>query len=401
MDALKTTCSELSRSQKLHSSIARGAVFLLQHRWQTLHVEADRLCDLARHAVPLFACEATACLANNLNKLLTWGQRLCRCRSQHYSGLRACEEPENRKSLRVACGSPSTTGCVPYNSTAIKWKVFTHKQVGILAAMQSLDLDVLVLPGARLGSDFKPPEEWKIKACCKKGEQSYDSCAVLWRSSLETFVPVPDIGGNRRLHFVIPRCRKGPLIVSGVYLPTDNANHTDEEWVSELQLLSEDLDRLHARFSEGLEEPATVDHLVTGDMNLQPSSLGAGSDRKGARERAWNTFVQKHSLHVLNPPLGDSQPMEVDLPLRQKKVKIRTGDTHHHLAGGASRAIDIACSTIGLNAECTVHNSLHCLSYAKLPRIHSRRSLFEPRRHLRYLRGWCPITSLQDAWLDT
>ena len=74
----------------------------------------------------------------------------------------------------------------------------------------------------------------------------------------------------------------------------------------------------------------------------------------------WNVFMKKHQLHLLNVHLGDSRPQEVSLPIRNKKIWIRPGDTHHHIAGGSSRAIDLIGGTVGVNGTLTLHNSLHC-----------------------------------------
>ncbi len=263
--------------------------------------------------------------------------------------------------IRIGLGSPSTSGCVAANSSAIKWSTFTDSRVGILHAMRCLDLDVIILPGARLQPDFIPPAGWGIKTFCRRGQQSYDSCAILWKSSLGTCSPIEDIGGDRRLHALMPRDGDSPLFVSGVYLPATNANHSVEDWCHELDLLSQDLDCLRDRFLPPDSSAGTkLDHVLFGDMNVQPGSLGAGPDKLPAKEQAWNRFVQKHELTLLNTHLGNSETELVELPIRKKAAKIRTGDMHHHIFGGASRAIDLVCATCKIDAALTIHNSLHC-----------------------------------------
>ena len=60
-----------------------------------------------------------------------------------------------RDKLRVGLGSPSMFGCVAARGDNIKWSTFTQAQTGILQALRALDLDLIILPGARLPNNFK------------------------------------------------------------------------------------------------------------------------------------------------------------------------------------------------------------------------------------------------------
>ncbi len=76
---------------------------------------------------------------------------------------------------------------------------------------------------------------------------------------------------------------------------------------------------------------------------------------------------RQRGLTLLNPSLAESEPQSIFLQRRNKFVNVRVGDTHHHIAGGQSRAIQLVLATTGVAATVVIHNSLHCSLERKCP----------------------------------
>ena len=366
LDSLQT----LTAQGTLQRDVQHFAAEMLRQNWLCLSHESGWLVATAQRVLAHLNSLGSNMrdLAENLHSAVQFGHKLAQTRVEHYRhAASACPEV-TRNLLRVGLGSPSCTGCMAARGDSVKWSTFTDCKTGILQAFRGLDLDMLALPGARLPQDFKPPEKWGLQCVCHRGA-NYDSCAVFWRSELRGLTPITEVGGPRRVHILAPRKQGPPLVISAVYLPPDNATHGDEAWCSELKCLSADLCLLQEMFGVG---DGHLDVLLIGDMNIQPSALGAGPDRRQAREAAWNVFTTKHKLAIANPGLQGSQAVEVELPLRGKTVLIRPGDTHHHPAGGASRAIDLVLASQRLVLNVTIHNSLQCCSESQctLPLCH-------------------------------
>jgi hypothetical protein len=123
-----------------------------------------------------------------------------------------------------------------------------------------------------------------------------------------------------------------------------------ERWSAELDGLEEDLAKLHA--SE--VEPAI---LLTGDANLQPSTLGAGPDL-AQKDIRWISFLSAWTLALRNPSLAGQVPLSVYLTARDRSVMVRPGDTHH--GSGNSRAIDLIAASESVVPEVQIHNGVHC-----------------------------------------
>ncbi|CAE7247873.1 unnamed protein product [Symbiodinium sp. CCMP2592] len=342
-----------------------GVVCLLKEHWRSLLQEANWLIDSAQGILQFFVSrgDCFSVLAKELHETLLLGRvHALECLSL-YSRLEQQPQGCVRDRLRVGLGSPSMSGCVATRGENIKWSTFTHEQTGILQAIRALDLDLIILPGARLPDNFKAPDDWCLQSFCRKG-QNFDSCAIMWRKELQAIVPLANVGGPRRLHLAIPRVNKPPLFISAVYLPPDNASHGDAAWCNELDGLDNDFRHLECEFAS---DGNKLDVLLLGDMNIQPGLLGAGPDRRVQRERRWNSFVEMHCFTVANPSLRSCPAVPVLLPLRQKTVQIRPGDTHHDAAGGTSRAIDLVVASPSVDVEVTIHNSLNCCKEQECP----------------------------------
>ncbi|OLQ10179.1 hypothetical protein AK812_SmicGene6056, partial [Symbiodinium microadriaticum] len=335
-----------------------GVTRLLKEHWRSMLQEANWLIDRAQGILQVFASRSDcfSLLAKELHETLLLGRAHAQECLSHYAALELKPQSCVRDKLRVGLGSPSMSGCVAARGENIKWSTFTHAETGILQAIRVLDLDLIVLPGARLPENFKTPDDWCLQAFCRKG-QNFDSCAILWKKELMEIVPLANVGSPRRLHLAIPRVQKPPLFISAVYLPPDNAAHGDAAWCNELDGLDDDYRQLRSMFASDEE---SLDILLLGDMNMQPGVLGAGPDRKVQRERRWNNFVEMHNIKVANPSLRNCSAVPVVLPLRQKTVYIRPGDTHHDVAGGTSRAIDLVVASPSVDVEVSIHNSLNC-----------------------------------------
>ena len=87
---------------------------------------------------------------------------------------------------------------------------------------------------------------------------------------------------------------------------------------------------------------------IIGDMNVQPMEPGAGPDLKAKQGRRWSRFLMTSGVTLLNPSLQGAEARPVWLPLRNKYVSIRLGDTHH--CAGQSRAIDLAVVSDSVDA---------------------------------------------------
>ena len=348
----------LARVSAIKNIVDHKAAFLLCARWQTLATEARRLSDVSLHNIlKNFATSSLQVLCSSLSAALRWGSEEAAIRSQTYADrLATAKAPSMRKRLKICLGSPGVTGCSNVAGTSIAWNIFTDAKTGILTAMRTLSLDIIVLPGARLPSTFTPPPKWRLSALCRWGTK-YNSCAILWNSDLDGVAAIPDIGGDRRVHLFVPRANgSGPLIVLGIYLHTGSTKEVEEMWHAELIGLENDIVTLRTRFAGS----GKVDFLILGDFNIQPEALGAGPDPFPSRDKALQGLLDRQELHLINPCLSHDAVQDVCLPLRDKIVKIRPGDTHHHVAGGRSRAIDLGICSSSAAATFTIHNSLNC-----------------------------------------
>ena len=133
---------------------------LLHTRWTTLEEEGRRLLQQRLgHVLKEFAAKHVQEWCASLHSLLRWGPDLASQRAERYAvHFHGGNQWLPKESLSIGLGSPGLNGCMDVSGRSIDWQVFRHKQVGILTAMRELDLDIIVLPGARLPADFKPPE---------------------------------------------------------------------------------------------------------------------------------------------------------------------------------------------------------------------------------------------------
>ena len=126
-----------------------GVVRPLKEHWRSMLQEANWLIDRAQGILQFFVSrrDCFSVLAKELHETLY--------RLSHYCRLEQQPQRCVRDKLRVGLGSPSMSGCVAARGDNIKWSTFTHAQTGILQALRALDLDLIILPGARLPNNFK------------------------------------------------------------------------------------------------------------------------------------------------------------------------------------------------------------------------------------------------------
>ena len=69
-------------------------------------------------------------------------------------------------------------------------------------------------------------------------------------------------------------------------------------------------------------------------------------------------LTKKWDIHLHNPSLAGAVPLEIDLPIRGRQVKVYAGSTRHGPSVG--RAVDIV-GTIGERTlDMVIHNGIHC-----------------------------------------
>ena len=131
--------------------------------------------------------------------------------------------------------------------------------------------------------------------------------------------------------------------------PFDTAWHVDVDGI--------DSDLFQLRTSGILEEATLL--LLTGDANMQPQSLGGGPPRRKLRNDRWEQRLGEWSLCSHNPSVVGAVHQDVLLPIRNRIIHGRPGDTHHDNHGGAA-SIDMVAGSMSLHVQMTIHNSLHC-----------------------------------------
>ena len=331
------------------SGLGAGVTRLLRWNWIRLQDESRRLLASAPCVLPALPINIVRALHAGMLGALEVGRYWCAKFLNLY-----CHSPQQKstvRELRIGLGSPGYHGCVTLDGGAVVWPKFTDPCTGVFCAMDSLDLLILGMPGARLHENFKLPASCG-KYCVSRGGPSYDSCAAVVSNALGNVAQhLSEMGSCRRLWFRI-QCDEGSVLhLCFFYLHTGSA--PVDVWTAELNGLDEDLRSLAgAGVSSGI--------LLMGDANVQPSRLGGGPDPNGARDSRLEAFLSKWELLLLNPSVGGCSRQQVALPLRGKDIQIRTGDTHHFHGESSSRSIDLVWASADLLAQLVIHNSLHC-----------------------------------------
>ena len=168
--------------------------------------------------------------------------------------------------------------------------------------MEVLGLALVGMPGARLAESTVLPRDISSRfGLIARGGPLYSSSAVLWDKSIIPVVHVVDrIGSSRRIWV---RCGTdaGPIYIACVYLPPLPSQGSDDQWLSEISGLDEDIAAVRTVFG------ARAQIFVMGDFNVEPREIGAASCSSSARHRAregrWSQSYKQWGLALLNPSL--------------------------------------------------------------------------------------------------
>ncbi|CAE7246984.1 unnamed protein product [Symbiodinium natans] len=252
--------------------------------------------------------------------------------------------------LRIGLGSPSTTGCLDASGSSVKMNVLCGSPTSIQAAFAATGLHAIGLPGSRLPLSLKLPKDAGF-TLFSAGQPNYNSVAAAVRNEfLSSFKRVADVGGDRRLWLSVTPHEGDSFLWLIFYLPPSN----ESLWYEELAGIDADL--LHLQ-----QQSALPFVILTGDANMQPSSLGKGPDPKPARDKALSAFMHKWSFDLCNTGQSDDPPVPVALPRRKKTIWAASSDTHHCNGGpGTSRTLDLVMASSECPVIVTVHNGVHC-----------------------------------------
>ena len=156
-------------------------------------------------------------------------------------------------------------------------------EIGIVSAMQRLDLDVVGLPGARLNSAARPLGVGDFNVYGKwQGGTPYASVAALWRRQKVSCTVREDMSSNREIWVILDGGPPLGMDICYVYFsPNDDA-----AWVSELQNLSNNLKSIKTKNGK-LERT-----IIMGDFNFQPTEMNGTPDPWPKRTREWAKFQE-------------------------------------------------------------------------------------------------------------
>eukprot|EP00435_Cladocopium_sp_Y103_P009485 s3648_g2.t1 len=190
-----------------------------------------------------------------------------------------------------------------------------NARTSIQAAFDETGIHAIGLPGARLLPNFKVRGDATYRVIAK-GDCSYNSVAVAVRHEFANrFSFFEDVGSNTRMWaLVVPSCGEAFLWLTFYFPANDGA-----AWESEIKGSEADIALLFGKLCNDSSGPLSL--LLTGDANLQPSSLGKGRDPKPQREVLWGQLLQKLSLTLHNPLHLGEAVSAVALPLRQRIAK--------------------------------------------------------------------------------
>ena len=211
------------------------------------------------------------------------------------------------------------------------------------------------MPGARLRPNFNAPADASF-AIFAKGDGTYDSVAVaVQRQFLKQFSHLDHVGSNRRIWLHVTPSSGPTFLWLVFYLPANN----EAAWKAEAEGILSDATTL----LEQLSNPSGVSPgiLLSGDANFQPFCICRVRDPKPQREATFQGVLSALNAVVVNPICEADDTVPLQLPLCNKMVHVRSCDTHHCCGGsGASRAIDLICTSSCLPAEVCIHNGVHC-----------------------------------------
>ena len=253
--------------------------------------------------------------------------------------------------LRLGFGNPGSLGCADSTGNTVRWSPLTDKTIGVVAAIDRLQLDAVGLPGARLRANARPPASFPFGLYCRGGP-SYYSCAVAYDPGLVHRIR-EDLGSESRIWMDLDLIEGGSLHWCVCQLPTQGGALKDRDWLAEVEGLDQDLTLL-----SGPCQGRASRILIVGDINIQPDELDHVVERNRQRMVRWDVLMSKWQLILHNPALHCHDIQEVHLPIRSKHVRIQMGSTRH--GPGTGRAIDLVVSTPDVPVVLAIHNGLHC-----------------------------------------
>ena len=263
-------------------------------------------------------------------------------------------------SLSVGCGPPGTWGCTDGKGLTVQQNIIVGQEWSILTGMDKLGLHAIGLPAARLRDSFSqaPGLGITVYAC---GGPSFHSVAAFVRSEYAGTIIQRRYDVGRDACLWLDLALTGGVVVhwAVVQLPTPGDRAHEQRWHAELNGLQSDVAHLKSL-------PGSVERrfLLTGDFNVQPSTLSGAPDTRPARDRAILRFLSITGFILRNMPVAGKDRQRVFLPDRNRFAIIRPGDTHHCLGGGQSRVLDLVIASADLEAGIVLHNGIACKSGA-------------------------------------
>ena len=134
-----------------------------------------------------------------------------------------------------------------------------------LKAMAALNLDMIGLPGARLGGGIDLSGAGLRKAVRWEGGSSYASVATAWKTRLQAS-ELEGFGSHRRIWLRVQLAENHHFFLCVLHFPPQAWKSGDARWLAELAGLETDIDRLQQMFGE----EAIASTVLAGDINFQP-----------------------------------------------------------------------------------------------------------------------------------
>ena len=261
------------------------------------------------------------------------------------------EQPAERccsKVIRFASANPGHAGCTDFGGRYMSVNKFVRDEEGICFLFDKLELDVLGLPGARLPAGTIVPGRPDLKMWCRRGDASFVSCAVIWKTnSPYVFSCMEGLGSDRRLWLKVSGPMSTLVFLGVIYMPVIACVRA---WLAELEGISRDI--------EMIKQVWDCPFVLLGDFNLQPVQVGG--ERKGCSklQSAWKYFVESTAAVVLNASTTGLEHQAMYSAARCKNVVLRAHDTHFDTHG--SKVLDLGLASRGVQCEFFVHNGISC-----------------------------------------
>ena len=352
MAAVATILQEATRR------ITKGDVKPLAAEASTARVHVwSRMIDCHEQLEKEMSSLATRPLPETVRTLIDSIRQVLKAIKKPLHDLHAClrkagSAPTARRTLdklRIGCGCPGVMGCANISGNILSLSPITDSQVGVLAGMRGLGINIMGLTGARLPPGWTLPVTEKLKTECRWiGGTSYASIAAIWEESLPVKVD-KQLGDTSVLWLIVESSTASPMHICFAYLSSSD----DDAWLNTLAVLGRDLQAILGRRCADVLGRV----VMMGDFNYEPHELGGTGHRPVKRRESWIKFVDKWGLELHNPSMHSDQ-VTITLPLRDRTVAIKEGTTRHGSATGS--AIDLGLSTTDLRVDLLVHNSWHC-----------------------------------------